>query len=550
MNASSLLVIGIALIFGVIGARLFKAVKIPQVVGYIIIGIALGTSGADIISKELIEKFAPINYLALGIIGFLVGGELKKSVLKKFGRNMITILIFEGMTAFALVCILTGLFTGNWALAIVLGALASATAPAATVDVLWECKAAGLLTTMVFAIVALDDGLALLLYGFASAIAGSLLTSDGFSIINAVIKPIYEIGGAAALGIGVAFIYRLLLDLTSKYKQERDLILSFTFGSIVLIIAIALKFNLDLILAEMFFGVTFVNIAPHYSKRVFDLMKGFSPPIYILFFILAGARLELTSVTISTGIIALLYLAGRTIGKILGVNIGARLSSAPPKVTRYLGFCLFSQAGVTIGLAISAFHNLPELGLSIINVVTLTTFLVQIIGPPFVKYAISKAEEAGKNINEEEMLEKYTVKEIMDENPPVIKTTNNLNEVINIISESKYDDLPVLNDSDELVGIISLSHIKPLLNIKLPGSIIIAEDIMAPIKYTVRECERLDKPYRIFRNYNLKYIPVISDNNSKRLAGFLSVDHLNGIIRKETIQSTLASEIESETEIQ
>ncbi|RKX99972.1 MAG: cation:proton antiporter [Spirochaetes bacterium] len=536
MGAESLLVIGAALIFGVIGARLFKAVKIPQVVGYIIIGIALGVSGADIITKDLIQKFAPLNYLALGIIGFLVGGELKKSVFKKFGKSMIIILVMEGMLAFIIVSLLIGIYTKNWGLAIVLGALASATAPAATVDVLWEYKSAGVLTTMVFAIVALDDGLALLLYGFANAIARILIAHKGFSIMSAIIKPLYEIGGSAALGIGIAFIYRYLLDITGRYRHEKDLMLSFTFGSIVLIIALSLKFGFDLILAEMFFGVTFVNIAPHYSQRVFELMKGFSPPIYILFFVLAGARLEVTSVTVITLVTALLYLVGRTSGKMLGASIGARVSRSPKKVSKYLGFCLFSQAGVTIGLAISTFHTFPELGITIINVVTLTTFLVQIIGPPFVKFAITKADEAGKNITEDEMLEKYKVEYAMDKNPSVIRIGDNLDFVINTISSNKYDDIPVINDNNEIVGVISLSQIKPLLNINIPRSAIIAEDVMTPVKYIITGSKSLLEAYRIMKNYNVNYLPVVSEKNSKKLVGFLSIEHINSIIREETIK--------------
>ncbi len=536
MNAGSLLVIGAALIFGVIGARLFKAVKIPQVVGYIIIGIVLGTSGVDIITQEIVHAFVPLNYLALGIIGFLVGGELKKSVFKKFGKSMIIILILEGMSAFLLVTMLTGFFTKNWGLAIVLGALASATAPAATVDVLWEYRAAGVLTTLVFAIVALDDGLALLLYGFANAVARILIAHKEFSIMSAVLRPLYEIGGSAALGIAIAYIYRFLLDLTKKHKHEADLILSFTFGSIILIIAVSLQFKLDLILAEMFFGIAFVNIAPHYSQRVFDLMKGFSPPIYILFFVLAGARLEVASVTLITAVTAVLYLIGRTSGKIAGAALGARISGSPKKVSRYLGLCLFSQAGVTIGLAISSSQTFPQLGLSVINVVTLTTFLVQIIGPPFVKLAITRAEEAEKNITEEEMLEKYRVEEVMDKDAPVIKINSSLNEVIEKIASCRYDDIPVVDEVEELKGVVSLSKIKPLLNIGVPGNVIIAEDLMSPIKYTITGSKTIHEAYRIFRNYNVTYLPVVSFENSRKLDGFLTMDQVNDIVRKETFK--------------
>ena len=536
MSPETILVIALALIFGVLGARFFNIIKIPQVVGYIIIGLLLGVSVANILTKELVTEFAPLNYIALGIIGFLVGGELKKSVFKKFGRNMIIILLFEGTTAFLLVTILTGIFTKNWSLAIILGALASATAPAATVDVLWEYKSAGVLTTMIFAIVALDDGLALLLYGFANSIAQILINHSGFSLYAAVLKPLYSIGGAALLGIAVAIIFRLVLDITKHSKHEQDLVLSFTFGSIMLIIALAFKFGFDMILAEMFFGAAFVNIAPYYSEKVFSSMKAFSPPIYILFFVLAGARLELRSLTVFTIITALLYLLGRTTGKIFGAAVGAVISHSPPKVAKYLGLGLFSQAGVTIGLAISAFHTFPALGLSIINIVTLTTFIVQVIGPPFVKLAITKADEINKNITEEEMLEKYTVKSVMKTNNPVIKQSAVLTEILEVFSGSNLDDIPVVGDSGELCGIISLAKIKPLLNRNIPVNLVIAEEIMLPVAHTIYAHENLREAYKNMVMNNMQSLIVVAEDNHKKMLGIIELNRIKEILRAETIK--------------
>ncbi len=535
MSAGTILVIALALIFGVIGARLFKLIKIPQVVGYIVIGLILGVSVTNILTENLIVEFRPLNYIALGIIGFLVGGELKKSVFKKFGKSMVIILLFEGISAFILVSLFTGLFTRNWSLAIILGALASATAPAATVDVLWEYKSAGVLTTMIFAIVALDDGLALLLYGFANSIAKILEDQRAFSIYEAVLKPLYSIGGAALLGSVIAFIFRLLLDLTKKYKHEQDLMLSFTFGSIILIIAVSLKFGFDMILAEMFFGVTFVNIAPFYSERVFDSMKSFSPPIYILFFVLAGARLELKALTLFTIATAFLYLFGRTSGKILGAAVGARISKAPKKVSKYLGLGLFSQAGVTIGLAISAFHSFPSLGLSIISIVTLTTFVVQIIGPPFVKLAITKAQEIYKNVTEEEMLTKYRVKDVMQGNSPVINRNAVLPEILEIFSASDLDDIPVVNENGELCGVIGLSKIKPILSRNIPSNLVIAEDLMLPVLHKTYPDKNLREAYQILLSSNTSFLPVVDKNNPRRLLGVVDLKRIRDIIREETI---------------
>ncbi len=536
MSAETILVIALALIFGVLGARLFKIIKIPQVVGYIIIGLVLGVSVTNILNKTLVSEFAPLNYIALGIIGFLVGGELKKSVFKKFGKNMVIILLFEGILAFILVTIFTGVFTKNWSLAIMLGALASATAPAATVDVLWEYKSAGVLTTMIFAIVALDDGLALLLYGFANSIAKILISHSGFSLYAAILRPMYSIGGAALLGILVGVIFRIILDITRSYKHEIDLMLSLTFGSIMLIIALALKFDFNMILAEMFFGVTFVNIAPFYSQKVFDSMRGFSPPIYILFFVLAGARLELGALTLFSVITALLYLLGRTTGKITGAALGAVLSRSPSRVAKYLGLGLFSQAGVTIGLAISAFHTFPSLGVTIINIITLTTFIVQIIGPPFVKLGITKAEEIHRNITEEEMLEKYKVAGSMKIKQPAIFREDILTKILEIFSAGNLDDIPVMDNSDEICGIISLGMIKPVLNRNIPANLVIAEDIMLPVTHVTFPDKSLREAYAIMLTNNIKSLPVVSENNHKKILGIIEMDTIMEIMREEIIK--------------
>jgi len=389
---------------------------------------------------------------------------------------------------------------------------------------------------MIFAIVALDDGLALLLYAFANSIAQVLINHSGFSLYVAVLKPLYSIGGEALLGIAVAVIFRLVLDITKSYKHEQDLMLSFTFGSIMLIIALALRFNFNMILAEMFFGVAFVNIAPFYSQKVFDSMKSFSPPIYILFFVLAGARLELKSLTVFTIITALLYLIGRTAGKISGAATGALISHSPKKVAKYLGLGLFSQAGVTIGLAISAFHTFPALGLSIINIVTLTTFIVQIMGPPFVKLAITKADEIHKNITEEEMLEKYSVESVMKIDNPVIKRTAILMDILDTFSASNLDEIPVVDDSEEICGLISLAKIKPLLNRNIPANLVLAEEIMLPIAHTIYPQQNLREAYITMVRNNMQSLIVVAEDNHRKMLGIIELGRIKEIMREETIK--------------
>jgi len=200
-----LLLLGLAVLFGFAGGRLFEKLRIPQVVGFIVVGVILGDSLSGLLRNNLLTALTPLTELALGFIGFMVGGELKASVFKKYGSQFITILLFEGLMATLVVGLAVTLLTGKVYLGILLGALASATAPAATVDVLWEYRSKGPLTTTIFSIVALDDGLALILYGFSIAFAGMLLGGGAFSVGLILTGPLREIFGSILLGGGVGW---------------------------------------------------------------------------------------------------------------------------------------------------------------------------------------------------------------------------------------------------------------------------------------------------------------------------------------------------------
>jgi Kef-type K+ transport system membrane component KefB len=390
-----LLLLGVAALIGWLGGKLFQYLKIPRVVGYIVIGLLLGDSFARILSVELVTELSPLTDLALALIGLMVGGELKKSVFQRFGRQMITILLCEGLAAFALVSLLVTWFTGEPALGLVLGALASATAPAATVDVLWEYKSRGPLTTTILGIVALDDGLALVLYGFAVAFATVLLVGGPPSWGESIGRPLLEIFGSVGLGIAAGSGLTWLL----RRVQGQEDLLVLMLGAVLIVAGVARSLDLSLILAEMALGVTLVNSAPNTSRAAFEVIKGITPPIYILFFVLVGARLQVDLLP-QMGLLGLLYVAGRTAGKFAGSWLGGTLSHAPEPVRKYLGFALFSQAGVAVGLALDVAQRFAQSGLAaqemgafVINVIGATTFLVQIIGPPFVKFAISRAGE-------------------------------------------------------------------------------------------------------------------------------------------------------------
>ncbi|MFA5114812.1 MAG: cation:proton antiporter [Candidatus Omnitrophota bacterium] len=533
-----LFLLGLALFGGTIGGRIFQKLQIPQVVGYIAIGILIGISGLKIIDREVLSTLQPLNYFALGLIGFMIGRELKKEVFIKHGTKLINVLLYEGITAFILVSILVSILgffiLGDWklacALGLLLGAISSATAPAATTDVLWEYRTRGPLTTTVLSIVALDDGLALLLFAFASSIAFNLTGHASSSIFELFRHPLYEIGGSLLIGSLSGW---LLIKILKRYPQ-REKILAFSIGTVLLTLGLASAFGMDMLLAAMILGAVSVNYAPKASAKMFEVVDSFTPPIYILFFVLVGAKLDITKISLPILFLAFVYLLGRSFGKGIGASLGARISRMPKSVQNYLPLCLFSQAGVAIGLSIVAAQAFPDqIGNTIIIVITVTTFVVQIIGPPLTKLAVVKAKETGLNITEEDLIHKLKVGEVMDTGYPVIYENMKLEEILKIFGESTNFYYPVVTKGGLLRGIISVDDIRNAFATSGLNDLVVAVDLMEPSTTAVSADSSLSVAKELLDNH-LEYLPVVDKNN--KLRGFLEVRMLNKIISKKIIE--------------
>lgn len=393
-----LLILGVVLGAGLFGAKSFKRAKIPKVVGYIVIGLILGESVLGILHFNLLDQLAPINDFALGVIGFMIGGELDFSVFQKMGKSIFTILFVEVFITFGMVGLAVWFLTGKLHTALIFGALATATAPAATVDVLWEFHSQGELSSTILAIVGLDDALALIVFGFAAAYARVLIGYGSFSLAAVLLNPLVEIGGSIALGIAVG----IGVGKIAKRARDDKEFLTLMLGVILISCGIAQHLHLSQILVCMFVGMTLTNRYHRYSERAVRLLDISISPIYILFFVMIGAKLQVGLLP-KMGLLGLAYIGARSTGKILGAYVGARVSHAADVVRKYLGPALFSQAGVAVGLSIAVAHDFSnlnaagkELGTLVINVIAATTFIVQIIGPPCVKYSITKAGEVGK----------------------------------------------------------------------------------------------------------------------------------------------------------
>ncbi len=317
------LLLGIILFVGAFGGWFFKKIKIPQVVGYIVIGIVIGSSGFQILKPNVISALQPVNTIALSLIGFLIGGELKLEIIKKYGKQFISILLFEAITPAIVVSIIISLvdfiFTKDFihaiSLGLVLGAICSATAPAATTDVLAEYRTRGPLTTMVYGIVAMDDAVALILYTIASTIVTPLIGGSSIGFWAQILNIFRDIFGSILIGGAFGFILTLL---AKKLQNAEARILTLALGCLFLCTGVCQIFNFDNILAAMGLGCVMVNAAPSKTKSVFSLVEKYTPPIYVLFFVLVGAKLNVWIITPFLGVLAIIYILGRTVGKSIG----------------------------------------------------------------------------------------------------------------------------------------------------------------------------------------------------------------------------------------
>ena len=537
-----LLLIGLALFGGTFGGRLFQKLRIPQVVGYIVIGIILGESGFNLIDAKTLANLDPINSFALGLIGFTMGNELRLDVFKKFGKQFMYILFYEALGAFVIVLILS--FVGGMALfplktalvfALLFAPISAATAAAGTTDVLNEYKTKGILTTTLLGIVALDDVLALFLYAITSSIAGNLLGHGDVNLAANILQPVYEIGGSVIVGILSGL---LLSKILIRYTEE-ERILDFTLGAVLFILGLAVVLKVDMIMSSMIMGTIFANKVQKKSRLVFKQIETFAPPIYVLFFVFVGAKFNISQMSIPIAVFIIVFLIGRTAGKMLGANLGARISKAPLKVQKYLPMCLFSQSGVAIGLSIVSSQKFPgEVGNTILIVVTTTTFIVQLIGPPFIRQAVKKADEVNKNITEADVIRTIAAKDVMRPQP-VIHENQTVEQIMQIFSENDGVNYAVVDGTNKPIGCITVDSIKDAMGTESLSSLLLAADIMEPVKYTVKP----DTPIETIRHElsakATEYVPVIDEKSS--YAGLIENRFIDQYVSRKMLEAGLSA---------
>lgn len=405
----TLLSLSIALLAGLMLSRLAKKLQLPAVTAYLVAGIligpfclgALGLSGFGFTSMEELETLSIIPDVALGFIAFSIGNEFRLSELKTIGKQATIIGIFQAV--FTTLVVDIALITLHFIIpdklslegAIVLGAVAAATAPAATLMVVRQYKAKGPVTNTLLPVVALDDAVGLVLFSISFGIAKALMQgkADPASII---LEPLIEVVASLGIGtiIGLAFTY------LERFFHSRSKRLSISVAFVLLTVAISmLEFEIggihvsfSSLLSCMMLGTVFCNICD-FSAELMDRLDRWTAPLFVLFFVMSGAELDLEVFgDIIVVLIGFVYILFRCIGKYFGASISARISKSPENVIKYLGITLFPQAGVALGMAMKA-ETLGEVGMLVSNITLFSVLVYEIVGPMLTKMALQKAGE-------------------------------------------------------------------------------------------------------------------------------------------------------------
>ena len=405
----TLLCLSVALFAGLMLSRVAKMLKLPAVTAYLVAGILVGPyflgsldiSGLGFTSMSDIKAYDIIPDVALGFIAFLIGNEFRLSQLKQIGKQATVIGVFQAIVTCILVdAVLIGIhfaFPDKLSLpgAVILGAVATATAPAATLMVVKQYKAKGPVTKILLPIVALDDAVGLIVFAISFGVAKALIVGS-VDVISIIVEPLLEVVLSLVLGAVMGYLFNFFERFFHSWTKR--LAMSVTF--VLLTVALSmLKFNVggihigfSSLLVCMMLGTVFCNICD-FSEELMDRIDRWTAPLFILFFVISGAELEL-SIFKDFGIvcIGLVYILVRCIGKYFGASLSAKATKCNENIIKYLGITLFPQAGVALGMAIKAEELGPE-GKIVANITLFAVLIYELIGPFLTKIALQKAGE-------------------------------------------------------------------------------------------------------------------------------------------------------------
>ena len=425
MDFSIFAYIAILLFAALLSTRLVRVLKLPNVTGYIVTGIIMGPFIFGLLFNnftfdnikegpiyQFVQRINWVSSVALGFIAFSIGTSFRLKTLKAVGKRVIIITILEalGGSLFVILALVVAHFISQtyitWELVLTLGAIASATAPAATLMVIKQYRARGPLVDTLLPVVALDDAAALILFAVLFQIASALASGVSISFYSIIIKPLLEI----SISLGIGAVIGLLISFMNHFFKSRNNRLIWCIFSVFAALGFYYLFRspamggfeLSSLLVCMMAGAIYTNLCQD-SGKTLDVMDRFTSPIYMMFFVISGASLDLSIFFNKDGllviIIAAVYIVFRVVGKWIGAYTGATISHSEPQIKKYLGFALVPQAGVAIGLSTTAYKLFSEneltqrAGALILAIILTSTLVYELVGPLAAKFALSKAKE-------------------------------------------------------------------------------------------------------------------------------------------------------------
>ena len=407
-----LLSLSIALLAGLLLSRPAKKLKLPAVTAYLVAGILvgpaclgkLGISGLGFVSEEFVDSFKIISDVALGFIAFSIGNEFRLSQLKEIGKKATFVGIAQAVVTTLLVdAVLIGLHFAMpdvlpLEVAIILGAIASATAPAATLMVVKQYKAKGPVTDMLLPVVAIDDAIGLVLFAVSFGIAKAM-NAGVVNVISVIVEPILEV----VLSLLVGAVMGILFHICERFFHSRSKRLSVSVAFVLLTIGISkmhfeqvfgvLNIGFSTLLTCMMLGTMFCNICD-FSEELMERVDRWTAPLFVLFFVISGAELKFEVFNnILMVVVGIVYIISRSAGKCLGAYISSKISKCDKNIVKYLGITLLPQAGVALGMAntVEGTEGFSELGKIVKSITLFAVLIYEIVGPTLTKVALTKA---------------------------------------------------------------------------------------------------------------------------------------------------------------
>ena len=384
--------LGLILLFALFAGHLVKFLRIPEVTGYILAGVMVGPSVLGWVSHRNLSALSVFSEVALGLILFSLGAVFEFERLARVGRRLVRITLMESAAAALLVTGGMLLFGQPWQMAFLLGATAMATAPASTLMVLRECNASGPLTETLTGIVGLNNIYCMTGFTLVAAALDLSQRAAGGALLQTLYESLYPLAWQLIGSVALGFLVGLLLAAWSTKVVEHGELTILLIGCMLLCVGVAVLLELSTLIATMTVGATLTNLSAD-SRRMYAALSRTDPPFYAIFFVIAGADLNLALLW-TIGLRGMVYVVGRAVGKFLGARLGARREGLPEAVQRWLGFGLMSQAGLAIGLTLVINRRFPEFGPKVATVVLSAVIVYEIIGPISARFAVVRSGEA------------------------------------------------------------------------------------------------------------------------------------------------------------